>query len=151
MSLSKVLTEDLLNNKKYNQNFLQYASNVSNEAYEKWSKPNATVNNEQFDWYIWPFKNGSSIESTATSEQNFDVELSVYSSFFSKVVIDPSYPLLRKYATYSQFKSGVISRLPSVSAAAYLAHSNKSSAIFCAKFSDDNYYFSGMCRPWFVA
>ncbi len=60
----KELTEDLIYNNKINQDFFQYAPNISNEVFEKWTNPDAVEDPNSFDWIVWPFKNGSTIEST---------------------------------------------------------------------------------------
>lgn len=84
--MAKVLTEDIRNNKKYNQKFLKYTSNISNEAYVKWTNPNSIAETDKYDWFAWPFKNGSSELATTTKEQNFDAELQVYSFFFALAI-----------------------------------------------------------------
>lgn len=73
MVIGKALYENIL--KMQNAGFLSKAPLVSNEAIKKYSKdiPQQSVDYLKYDWYIWPYANGSSKFYTTDAAETRDL------------------------------------------------------------------------------
>jgi hypothetical protein len=55
--LSKYFNEELYN-AEFNPSFLQFWLQICNDGFDKWSNTSSRKENDKFDWYIKPMKEG---------------------------------------------------------------------------------------------
>jgi len=76
-----------------------------NEAFDKYKQNVAKYSSEpidysKIDWYIWPFKNGSSDIYTTNISQEEDINHCAMNSYFMKPFGNAQYLLASKNKTY---------------------------------------------------
>jgi hypothetical protein len=91
--LGKHLAEDMRDNGKSDYYFLGFTNEVSNEAPVKWRRRAAVTEYNKFDWYVYPF---SISRRPLSTEQDEDVKQCTYNSYFSNVLANTRYLLIKK-------------------------------------------------------
>lgn len=72
-----------------------------------------SVDTTMYDWYIWPYLNGSTPFYTTNSTQDYDLNQCVYSSFYKLPITNANFILGEKQWTYFGFWSGAFCLDPS--------------------------------------
>ncbi len=93
MVLGKHLAEDMRDSEKSDYYFLGFTNEVSNEASVKWRRRGAVPEYNKFDWYVYPF---SSARRPLNTEQDADVKQCTYNSYFSSILANTRYLLIKK-------------------------------------------------------
>jgi hypothetical protein len=91
--MGKHMAEDMRDNVKSDYYFLGFTGEVSNEAPVKWRRRGTVSEFNKFDWYVYPFL---SSRRPLSSDQDDDVRQCTYNSYFSNVLANTRYLLIKK-------------------------------------------------------
>jgi len=101
--LGKVLSEEMRDAvNKTDSAFLAYKDKVANEGVVKWRRQNAVSELNKTDWYVSPFNTS---RRSLNAEQDYDVKQCIFNSFFSNVLANTRYLLIKKAKSYFGYES----------------------------------------------
>ncbi len=98
-----MLSEESRNtDNKTDPQFLTYTDSVINEAVVKWRRLRAAPEMNKTDWYVYPF---NSARRSLNSDQDYDVKQCTYNTYFSNVLANTRYLLIKKEKNYFGYES----------------------------------------------
>ncbi|TNV85828.1 hypothetical protein FGO68_gene14427 [Halteria grandinella] len=104
---------------------------------------------QNWNWYVFPFANGSSPYYTLNTEQERDVQYCQNNHYFYKTFRDFPQLLISSESFFVGFDSGVLCTKGNT--IYFKMPSRNYSLSYCNCDSQGNCYYSSVCRPWFVS
>lgn len=138
----------------FDPRFKQYTSRLANEAALKYQDDNysdMSRDYSKYDWYIWPYPNGTNSFYTTDQREEADLDQCLYSSLFRMPTMASNYALGHKEWSYVAFETGVICEDLSTYAVfeSINADHSRQSDINCLCDELGNCYYSHTCRDWY--
>ncbi|TNV85771.1 hypothetical protein FGO68_gene8794 [Halteria grandinella] len=152
MVVQKYMIEETLRN--LNEDFkLEFPKVGGRQVMEMYTKATPIRQREfdKFDWYIYPFKNGTSEFYTTTAQQMKEIEYCFYMHYLAKVFTNLSPLLASKDIQHLSFKYGVFCHAPAKNELLFHNISPKKTASECYCDVMGNCYYSPLCRGFFIS
>jgi hypothetical protein len=146
--MGKHMAEDMRDNGKSDYYFLGFTGEVSNEAPVKWRRRGAVPEYNKFDWYVYPFM---SRNRPLSADQDDDVRQCTYNSYFSNVLANTRYLLIKKEKNYFAYESMASCWEPSLNSSRFLTTSPIYSEANCMPDEKqwNTFFYSATCRGWY--
>jgi hypothetical protein len=143
------MAEDVRFYRQLNPEFMRrHRNDVTNEGYVKWQNVSAPSEYNKFDWMVRPKKNVT--QYLTTPAQNFDIDMCVYSHFFSNVIYNTNYLLINKYQNFFGYESIASCFYPSIYSQLFTKISKVKDDSSCYSDTPNEFFYSVVCRGWYL-
>ncbi|TNV85883.1 hypothetical protein FGO68_gene11010 [Halteria grandinella] len=102
------------------------------------------------DWYIYPFKNGSTPYYTTTQAQQVEINSCFNTFYFMNTFAVNGHILGAKDDTYYGFENQVFCQTPSYNSTAFRNFRREATSTYCYCDEMGNCLYSPICRGWYM-